>query len=77
MKVEVQAVKRELNAWVDDLEKIAAFGVFTEKNKMSIAKVPTNVSSELEVEIAEVNMIKEKGRSWINHIVEFLKVGKN
>ena len=49
MKVEVQAVQRELNTRAYGLAKSAAFGEFSKKNKISIAEVPTVVSLDLEV----------------------------
>ena len=65
VKVEVQVIKRELNAQADDLAKIASFGKFTKKNKMTIAEVSTVTSSELEAEIPKVFMIQEKTQGWV------------
>lgn len=48
VKVEVQAVKKELNAQANDLMKRSTFGEFTKTNKMNITEVPTSIPSELE-----------------------------
>ena len=42
------------------MEKRAAFGEFTKKNKMSVQEVSVTITSESEVEIAELNIMRRR-----------------
>ena len=43
---------------------------------MTFTEVPATISLESEAEVSEVFVIKEKGQSWVDLVIEFLECGK-
>ena len=60
--IEIQGVKKEMNACTYDLAKRATTGELNKIIKLSIIEVPTSVPTWSEGESLEVNMIDAKGK---------------
>ena len=70
-RIDIQAIKRELNARADRLAKGAAYGEYEKRNKLTTSNnYPVKVNmidaeEEMELEVSD--------ESWINSIMNYLK----
>ena len=72
--IDIQAIKRELNARADLLAEGAAFGEYDKKNKLT-----TTNEYPLEVNMVEAKDESESGatnESWMEPIINYMKICK-
>ena len=73
-RIDVQAIKRELNTRADQLAKGAAYGEYDQKSKLTTANdhLP-DVNMVEAMEDSKSNLIEE---SWMDPIIHYLKNGR-
>ena len=73
-RIDIQAIKRELNARADQLAKGAAYGEYDKKSKLTTANdhLP-DVNMVEAMEDLKSDLIEE---SWMDPIIDYLKNGK-
>ena len=72
--MDIQAIKRELNARADQLAKGVAYGVYDKKNKLTTtSEYPLKVHM---IEAEDESGPEEKKESWMDLIINYLKICK-
>ena len=73
-RIDIHAIKRELNARANQLAKGAAYGKYEKKNKfMTTGEYPSEVNM---IEMEDQSKSGAKKESWMDPIIDYLKICK-
>ena len=73
-RIDIQAIKRELNSRADQLAKGAAYGEYSKKNKFTTAgEYPPDVNM---IEVEDESEPRAKKEGWMDPIINYLKICK-